>query len=191
MKHEWRKHDKEIYIPKAKPAIVDIKEYAYFTLSGQGNPNNELFAEAIGALYSLSYAVKMLPKRGAPPKGYYEYTVFPLEGVWDLIDKTKAVEKLDKNNLSYTIMIRQPEFLTKELAKEVMAWTAKKKPHALLQNVYFVHMADGLSLQMLHNGSYDDEPATFDIMHKYCDDNGYIRIQHSHKEIYLDRKSVV
>lgn len=186
MKYEWRKQDKEIYLPKVKPTVADIREYAYFTLDGQGNPNDELFGEAIGVLYSLSYAVKMLPKRDIAPKGYYEYVVFPLEGVWDLVDKTKAGEKLDKNNLSYTIMIRQPDFLTDELAKEVVEWTAKKKPHKLLKDVRFVHMADGLCLQMLHNGSYDDEPATFDVMQKYCDDNGYIRTQHSHKEIYLN-----
>ncbi len=185
MKYEWRKNDKAVYLPKAMPTVVDIGEYAYFTLSGQGNPNDELFTQAIGVLYSLSYAVKMLPKRGALPKGYYEYAVFPLEGVWDLIDKAKAGEKLDKNNLAYTIMIRQPNFLTNALVDEVMEWTVKKKPHALLQNVHFAHMADGLCLQMLHNGSYDDEPSTFAVMHKYCDDNGYIRTQQSHKEIYL------
>ena len=185
MKHEWRKHDKELYLPKAVPTVIDVPEYAYFTLSGQGNPNDEPFGEAIGVLYSLSYAVKMLPKREPAPKGYYDYTVFPLEGVWDLIDAAKAGEPLDKNNLKYTIMIRQPDFVTDKLAAQITAWSAMKKPHKLLSNVRFERITDGPSMQMLHLGSYDDEPASFAIMQKFCDNNGYIRSQQTHKEIYL------
>lgn len=186
MKYEWRKHSKEIYLPKAKPTVADIPELCYFTLSGQGNPNSEQFAYAIGVLYSLSYAVKMLPKRDAAPKDYYDYTVFPLEGIWDLLDKTKANEKLDKDNLKYTLMIRQPDFLTNELAKEIVEYVAKKKPHSLLEKVELNRIADGICLQMLHIGSFDDEPKTFAIMQQFCNDNGYVRTKHTHKEIYLN-----
>ena len=185
MKYEWRKNDKAVYIPKAVPTIVDIEEYPYFMLSGQGNPNSDAFAEAIGVLYSLSYAVKMLPKRQTRPEGYYDYTVFPLEGVWDLVDKSKAHKPLDKDNLAYTIMMRQPDFVTDALASQVIEYVAVKKPHALLGDVRFARIADGLCLQMLHLGSYDSEPETFATMRQYCDDNGYIRTQRSHKEIYL------
>jgi len=185
MKYEWRKHDKAVYIPKAVPTIVDVGEYPYFTLSGQGNPNSDAFAEAIGVLYSLSYAVKMLPKRQTPPEGYYEYTVFPLEGVWDLVDKNKAGAPLDKDNLMYTIMMRQPDFVTDALAAQVIEYVAAKKPHALLCDVRFARIVDELCLQMLHIGSFDSEPATFALMQRYCDDNGYVRTQRTHKEIYL------
>lgn len=186
MKYEWRKMDKDIYLPKAKPSIIDVGEFHYFTLSGEGNPNDEPFAEAVGVLYSLSYAVRMLPKRDAAPPDYYEYTVFPLEGVWDLKDKSKASEKLDKNNLKYTIMIRQPDFLTDSLAQEIFDYVNRKKPHPLIQQARYERLTDGLCLQMLHTGSYDNEPATFAVMQQFCDDNGYVRIEHIHKEIYLN-----
>ena len=185
MKYEWRKQDKALYLPIAQPTLIDVPEYSYFTLSGQGNPNDEPFGEAIGVLYSLAYGVKMLPKRAPEPPSYYDYTVFPLEGVWDLIDAAKANIPFDKNNLKYTIMIRQPDFLTDELATSVVEYVKQKKPHNLLQHVKFEHVADGLSLQMLHLGSYDDEPASFALMQQYCDDNGYIRTEKIHKEIYL------
>lgn len=185
MKHEWRKKEKVLYIPKTQPTVIEVGEYPYFTLCGEGNPNSEPFAEAIGVLYSLSYAVKMMPKRGIEPEGYYDYTVYPLEGIWDLADKTKANEPLDKNNLKYKIMIRQPDFLTEELAAKVIEYTRKKKPHKLLSDVKFEHLSDGLCLQMLHLGSYDDEPASFAKMQQFCEDNGYIRAEHIHKEIYL------
>jgi hypothetical protein len=185
MKYEWRKKDKTIYIANNTPKVVDIREYAYFTLSGQGNPNSEAFSEAVGVLYALSYAVKMLPKKGEAPRGYYAYTVFPLEGVWDIGDKTKAGQPLDKDNLLYTIMIRQPDFVTDDLAMQIIGDLSKKKPSALLETVRFERMADGLCVQMLHVGSYNSEPKTFEVMNKYCDDNGYRRIQLSHKEIYL------
>jgi len=185
MKYEWRKNDKELYIPKNKPAVITVGEYPYFTLSGSGNPNSDLFAESIGVLYSLSYAVKMLPKRGAAPEGYYDYAVFPLEGVWDLLDKSRATEPLDKDNLKYKIMIRQPDFITEALAAEVIEHTAKKKPHPLLKDACFERIADGLCVQMLHLGSYDTEPVSVAKMQKFCDENSYKRTQHSHKEIYL------
>ena len=185
MKYEWRKYDKAIYLPGAVPTVVDIGEYAYFTLDGQGNPGGDAFAEAVGVLFALSYAVKMLPKRQEAPDGYYDYTVFPLEGVWDLIDTSRADEPLDKNNLKYTLMIRQPDFVTDALAAQVLAYARAKKPHPLLDNVRFERIVDGLCLQMLHIGSYEREPETFARMQQYCDDNGYVRMQRSHKEIYL------
>ena len=73
MKYEWKKHEKALYLPKAVPAPVTVPEHAFFMIRGEGNPNGEAFLEAIGVLYALSYAVKMLPKKGDAPEGYYEY----------------------------------------------------------------------------------------------------------------------
>lgn len=185
MKFEWRKHDKALYIPKTQPTVIDVGEYPYFTISAEGNPNGESFAESIGVLYSLSYAVKMMPKRGAAPSGYYDYTVFPLEGIWDLADKSRAAEPLDKDNLKYKIMIRQPDFITEALAADIIEYTSEKKPHELLKAVKFERLTDGLSLQMLHLGSYDSESASFALMQQFCDNNGYRRTKKTHKEIYL------
>ena len=112
MKYEWKKHEKALYLPKAVPAPVTVPEHAFFMIRGEGNPNGEAFLEAIGVLYALSYAVKMLPKKGDAPEGYYEYAVFPLEGVWDTAEPMLPGEALNKDALRYTLMIRQPDFVT-------------------------------------------------------------------------------
>ena len=121
MKYEWKKHEKALYLPKAVPAPVTVPEHAFFMIRGEGNPNGEAFLEAIGVLYALSYAVKMLPKKGDAPEGYYEYAVFPLEGVWDTAEPMLPGEALNKDALRYTLMIRQPDFVTDELAERILA----------------------------------------------------------------------
>ncbi|KGE17723.1 GyrI-like domain-containing protein [Paenibacillus wynnii] len=186
MKYEWKKQDKHLYQPKNKPEILTIPSYNYFMVSGKGNPNHEAYAEAIGVLYSLSYGVKMMPKSGKVPDGYYEYSIFPLEGVWDLSEEGKRKTALDKDELLYTIMIRQPDFVTSELADEVIEIVKRKKPHPLLEKASFSSLEEGLCIQMLHLGHYDEEPHSFAIMEQYCTDNGLQRTFHTHKEIYLN-----
>jgi len=101
MKHEWRKNEKEIYLPKNHPVKIQVPEFGFFTIRGKGNPHNDEFPEYIGVLYSLSYAVKMSPKKGRAPEGYFDYAVYPLEGVWDISEQARenftgklATEKL-------------------------------------------------------------------------------------------------
>ncbi len=115
MKHEWRKHEKELYMPKAKPTLVTIPKQAFITIKGKGNPNQADFSDRIRVLYSIAYAIKMMPKKGYTPVGYTEYTVYPLEGVWDLTEEGRQSQVLNKDELLYTIMIRQPEFVTTEV----------------------------------------------------------------------------
>ncbi len=185
MKYEWKKQAKELYLPKNEPQSIDVPSIKFFMLNGKGNPNNEAFSEAIGVLYSLSYGVKMMPKKGVIPPGYFEYSVFPLEGVWDLAEEARVLEKLDKDSLIYTIMIRQPDFVTKELAQEVLEVTKNKKPHVLLDNVKFETVEEGKCVQMLHIGSYDNEPVSFKKMEEYCHANNLTRVSHTHREIYI------
>lgn len=185
MKHEWRKQEKAIYLPKNNPMVLTIPSFNFFTIEGRGNPNGEAFAEAIGVLYSLSYGIKMLPKKGIEPKGYFEYSIYPLEGIWDLSDEAKVSNHFDKDELVYKIMIHQPEFVTKELAEETIESIKIKKPHPLLQKVKFEAIEDGLSVQMLHLGAYDDEPGSFKLMKEFCDVNALERIKLTHREIYL------
>ena len=188
MKYEWRKQDKEIYLPKAKPQILDVEKYQFFTISGKGNPNDGIFSEAIGVLYKLSYAVKMLPKKGIIPDGYFDYTVFPLEGVWEKEDES---ETLNKDKLIYTIMIRQPDFVTNEIAETVIESVKNKNPHALLDKVKFEKISDGICVQMLHIGSYDDEQISFEQMDIFCNENSLKRVSNKHREIYIsDAKKV-
>ena len=185
MKYEWKKQAKELYLPKNKPELVSVPNFKFFMIDGKGNPNSEGFSEAIGVLYSLSYAVKMLPKRDIIPDGYYDFTVFPLEGIWDLAEEARTLEVLDKNSLIYTIMIRQPDFVTDKLAQEVIKSVKLKKPNLLLDKVRFDRLEEGLCVQMLHLGAYDDEPKSFSIMEDYCTRTNLRRISKLHREIYL------
>jgi hypothetical protein len=185
MKYEWKKEAKELYLPANKPQVINVPAMKFFMLDGRGNPNNEEFAEAIGVLYSLSYAVKMMPKKGTTPEGYFEYTVFPLEGVWDLAEEARGLDKLDKDSLIYTIMIRQPDFVTEELAHMVLENIKNKKPHPMLEKVRFESIEEGACVQMMHLGSYDNEPESFARMEEYCRENNLIRKSKIHREIYI------
>ena len=188
MKHEWRKKEKSIYLPKNKPELVDIPEFQFIALSGEGNPNSEFFSECIGALYSMAYAIKMqLKKIENPPKGYQDWTVYPLEGVWDINEeaKRKYDGKLNKDDLVFDIMIRQPDFVSLDFFNEMLAFTKKKKPHPLLEKVQLIKITDGKCIQMLHIGSYDDEPASFERMEQFASDLDLKRKSKVHREIYL------
>jgi hypothetical protein len=187
MKHEWKKDDKQFYLPKDKPETIVIPEFKFYTIEGKGNPNDAFFAEYIGVLYSLSYAIKMSPKQGFAPKDYVEYTVFPLEGVWDIDDNAKENYNgtIDKNSLVFKLMIRQPDFVTRDFALETIERTKKKKPHNLLDNVKFEIIEEGLCVQMQHTGSYDNEPESFKKMELYTTEKKMKRISHTHREIYL------
>ena len=109
----------------------------------------------------------------------------PLEGIWDLTEEGRKQEVLNKDELVYTIMIRQPEFVTEEIVMKSMEIVKKKKPHPLLDKVIFETIGDGLSVQMLHIGPYDDEPRTFAIMKEYCQENKLVLKTKVHREIYL------
>jgi len=187
MKHEWRKKEKGIYLPKNKPETIQIPEYKFFTIEGTGNPNDDFFPEYIGVLYSLSYAIKMSPKKGLKPKGYFEYTVYPLEGVWDLNEeaKKKFNGKFDKNDLIFKLMIRQPDFIDEQFAQMMLEQTKQKKPHDLLNKVKFEKIIDGKCVQMMHLGSYDNEPQSFKQMEDFAEQENLSRISKVHREIYL------
>ena len=185
MKYEWRKQEKNLYFPKEKPQLITIPPMKFFMISGQGDPNKEEFSEKVGVLYSLAYAVRMMPKTGYTPEGYFEYTVYPLEGLWDLTEEGRKAEKLDKDQLLYTIMIRQPDFVTQEVVDLAFENVRKKKNHPLLDSVTFEIMEDGLSVQMMHIGSFDEEPRTFKQMKDFISENNLQMRTLKHREIYI------
>lgn len=187
MKHDWKTSEKAFYLPKANPEFVTIPEFRFFTIEGEGNPNDSHFAEYIGVLYSLSYAVKMSPKKGLAPAGYFDYSVYPLEGVWDINDEAKKRFSgvINKNDLIFKLMIRQPDFVEELYAQQVIELTKKKKPHELLNKVNFERIAEGRCIQMLHIGSYDDEPASFQQMEAFANSQNLTRKSKIHREIYL------
>jgi len=187
MKHEWKKNEKQFYLPKNKPELISVPEFKFFTIEGNGNPNDEFFAEYIGVLYSLSYGIKMSPKKGIEPKGYFDYTVYPLEGVWDLNEKAKKSfdGTINKTDLVFKLMIRQPDFVDKDFALQILEQTTKKKPHDLLEQVRFEEIIEGECIQMLHLGSYDNEPESFKLMESFAEQEKYSRKSRTHREIYL------
>ena len=179
MKYEWKKSEKDLYLPPEAPTVINVPKHKFFAVKGKGNPNEPDFAERVSVLYSLAYAVRMMPKSGFTPAGYFEYTVYPLEGVW------KAGDVSDKSSYVYTIMIRQPDFVNDDVAEKAFIAVKKKKPHPFLNIANFYEMEDGLSVQMMHIGDYDNEPESFAKMQEFMLNNGLVRSTDDHREIYL------
>ncbi len=187
---DYKKDFKELYGVKTKPQIILVPSIPYITIEGEGNPNGASFQAAVETLYSISYAIKMSYKSNDVPRDYYEYKVFPLEGIWDLIDYAKGSE--DKDNLKYKIMIRQPDFLNHELFEIFRRKVDTKKPNPNLNRTGFEYIDEGLCCQMLHLGSFSTEVDSFKVMEQFCDANNYIRRYKTHREIYLSdpRKTI-
>ncbi|EUJ27440.1 hypothetical protein MFLO_13293 [Listeria floridensis FSL S10-1187] len=183
MKYEWRKEEKELYLPKKKPMYIEVPEFSYLTINGKGDPNQPEFEERIGALYTAAYTIRMLPKKDIIPDGYFEYTVYPLEGYWTTDQRDDG--PLDKSQFVYKVMIRQPEFVTPKLFRQILPMLEKKLSAELIAELKLERITDGPSVQMMHIGSYDSEPASFELMEKYAAENGLTRSSKNHKEIYL------
>ncbi|MFD0671031.1 GyrI-like domain-containing protein [Cohnella sp. GCM10027633] len=185
MKHEWRKLEKSYYSPGANPSAIEIPAFTFFAVEGAGNPNGEAFMEVVEILYAAAYSARMMPKKGYTPEGYYEYTVYPLEGVWDLDEEGRKLERLDKDRLVYTLMIRQPDFVTEEIFERVKDAVAAKLGTESAGRLLYVREEEGFCVQCLHKGSYDSEPETFSRMESYAEANGWKRAEKTHREIYL------
>ena len=195
MKHEWKKTEKKFYFPNVIPEKIVVPKFNFYTIEGEGNPNDDDFAEHVSVLFSLSYAIKMGLKSGeVVPKNYTDYAVYPLEGVWDINEEAKLnmAGKLDKNTLVYKLMIRQPAFITADFAALNIELTKKKKPHPLLDQVKFETIEEGSCVQMLHMGSFDNEPLSFKLMEQFAEEQQLKRKSMTHREIYLSdaRKTI-
>lgn len=183
MTYDWKKSDKHLYLTKASPVSVAIPKMGFFSIKGQGDPNAKNFGQVIEALYTASYTLKMLPKKQPSPAGYFEYAVFPLEAVWEL---PKSANLHDKSQYIFDVQIRQPDFLTPQLALQVVEMAKKKKPALPWPDMGYVQVEEGLCVQMLHLGAYDDEQRTFAVMDGFCTQNKYHRVSKAHREIYLN-----
>lgn len=188
MKHEYKRQEKELYAISTKPSLITLPAQRFVMISGKGDPNGEDFGDRVGVLYSLSWAIKMRHKaycRDHPEEAaafaYQEYSIYPLEGVWT----ADTPNPTDKSQFIYTVMIRQPDFITQEMYEAALAQVRQKKPHPLLDEAHFETMVDGLSAQILHKGSFDDEPASFEKMDAFAVAQGYQRANPYHREIYL------
>lgn len=195
MKFEWRKHEKALYGAKSIPALVEIPKYHFIMMKGSGNPNDTDFSDRVAALYSLAYAIKMGYKSTVAEKNLsneiHDFAVYPLEGIWKLknADTKSAADKLIKENLEYTIMIRQPDFITAEMVDAALARIKIKKPNPLYESIIFDAIHDGKCVEILHVGSYDNEPFSFEQMDRFAEENGLRRITDCHREIYLANRT--
>ena len=167
------KGEKALYAPKDEPALIDVPPMTFFMIDGTGDPNEPggAYQQAVGLLYALSYTVKMAPKNGYTPEGYFEYSVAPLEGLWRMADGSAGVDYDRKAQFMWTSMIRQPSFVT----DEVFRWARvevlrKKKLDAGAARL--ASYAEGLCVQCLHIGPYSAEPATLARMEAFIAGHG-------------------
>ena len=185
MKYEWRKQEKELYGVKTKAVLVDVPKQKFIAIKGKGNPNEEDFSNRISALYSVAYGIKMLFKKLALNNEINDYTVFPLEGLWQKGDKVE----FDKNDLSYILMIKQPTFITEDIYNQALENVKQKKPNDLYKENSFREFEGEKAIQILHLGSFDDEPQSFEEMEKFAIELQLKRTSNVHREIYLTNKN--
>ena len=186
MKYEWKKNEKNLYGVKQKPQLIEIPSAYYIMIKGEGNPNESDFSNRVSALYSLAYGIKMLFKNMEKEElEYSDFTVFPLEGIWEKSDD----EEFDKNKLKYTIMIKQPYFITKEIFELAFEKVKKKKPNELYDEVSFDSIESKKAIQILHIGSFDTEIESFEKLDNFANEMNLERSEKLHTEIYLNNKN--
>lgn len=186
MKYEWKKNEKNLYGVKQKPQFIEVPTAYYIMIKGEGNPNEIDFSNRVSALYSLAYGIKMLFKNMKKEElEYSDFTVFPLEGIWEKSDD----EEFDKSKLKYTIMIKQPYFITKEIFELAFEKVKKKKPNELYDEISFDCIENKKAIQILHIGSFDTEIESFEKLDNFANEMNLERSEKLHTEIYLNNKN--
>ena len=188
MAFDFKKEYKEFYMPAAKPSIVTVPPMNYIAVRGEGDPNAEdgAYKQAIGLLYGIAYTIKMSKKGDHRIEGYFDYVVPPLEGFWRQ-EGIQGIDYAHKEQFQWISVIRLPDFVTKEEFDWAVA-EAERKKKMDFSEAEFLPCDEGLCVQCMHIGSYDDEPATVEQMHRYMEEQGYtldITDQRLHHEIYL------
>lgn len=188
MAFDYKKEYKEFYMPKNKPNIVEVPLMNFIAVRGKGDPNEESgeYKQAIGLLYAIAFTIKMSKKGSHKIDGYFDYVVPPLEGFW-WQDGVKGVDYAHKEKFQWISLIRLPDFVTKADFDWAITEATQKKKIDFSKVEYYTYN-EGLCVQCMHIGSYDDEPATVALMHRYAEKNGYeidITDTRYHHEIYL------
>jgi hypothetical protein len=188
MAFDFKKEYKEFYMPAARPSIVTVPPMNYIAVHGEGDPNAEdgAYKQAIGLLYGIAFTIKMSKKGDHRIEGFFDYVVPPLEGFW-WQDGVKWIDYARKDRFQWISVIRLPDFVTKKDFDWAVAVATRKKKTDF-SRAEFLTCDEGLCVQCLHIGSYDDEPATVEQMHRYMEELGYaldITEQRLHHEIYL------
>ena len=188
MAFDFKKEYKEFYMPKRTPTIVTVPKMNFIAVRGSGDPNDEEggYKQAIGLLYGIAFTIKMSKKGDHKIDGYFDYVVPPLEGFW-WQDGVIGVDYTNKDSFQWISVIRLPDFVTKEDFDWAVTEAAAKKKQDF-SKVEFLAYEEGLCVQCMHIGSYDDEPATVELMHEFMEQEGYdldITDKRLHHEIYL------
>ncbi len=182
------KGENALYQPKAEPGLLDVPEMRFVMVDGAGDPNEEggAYQQALNVLYAIAYTIKMSKKGARPIDGYFEFSVAPLEGLWAMRDNQPGIDYGHKEKLRWTAMLRQPDFVT----DEVFAWASaeaarKKKLDTSIARLE--RYREGLCVQCMHLGPYDDEPATMEKIDRFIAENGLAPDYETrrHHEIYL------
>ena len=188
MAFDYKKEYKEFYMPKTEPTIVTIPKMNYIAVRGQGDPNDEEgdYKAAIGLLYAIAYTIKMSKKGDHQIYGYFDYVVPPLEGFW-WQNGVDGIDYAHKEIFQWVSVIRIPDFVTEDDFRWAVDEATEKKKQDF-SKVEFLIVEEGLCVQCMHIGSYDDEPATVAMMHEFMEQQGYeldISDKRLHHEIYL------
>ncbi|MDD2592577.1 MAG: GyrI-like domain-containing protein [Erysipelotrichaceae bacterium] len=182
---DFKKTEKNLYLPSTTPSIIDVPLMTFITVDGKGDPNTSLeYTKVVELLYNLSYTIKMTSKK------ILEYVVLPLEGLWSVDDDFRGSGEIisDKSKFIWTMMIRQPDFVTEDVFEVAKAALQKKKPNLDISKARLKMITEGLCVQVMHIGSYDDEPKTILKLDGYARENGYvldINESRLHHEIYI------
>jgi len=188
MAFDYKKEYKEFYMPGNIPEIVTVPVANYIAVRGKGDPNQEggAYQNALGILYGVAYTLKMSYKGSHKIEGFFEYVVPPLEGFW-WQDDVAGVDYANKDTFNWISVIRLPEFVTKDDFDWAVTEAGKKKKMDC-SSAEFLTVDEGLCVQIMHIGPFDDEPATVAIMNEYLAENGYMNDmtdRRLHHEIYL------
>lgn len=189
MAFDYKKEYRKFYLPPKKPAIIEIPQMNFLAVSGKGDPNEEdgEYSRALGLLYGMAYTIKMSYKGAHKIEGFFEYAVPPLEGLW-WQESVRGVDYSHKESFQWISLIRLPDFVKKSDYEWALEEAAKKKKTDF-SAVEFFPYDEGLCVQCMHIGSYDDEPATILAMESYAKENGFaidITDKRYHHEIYLN-----
>ena len=186
---DYKKEYKEYYLPPKKPGVVEVPEMAFLAVRGHGDPNEEggAYKDALEMLYGVAYTIKMSKKGDHRIEGYFDFVVPPLEGFW-WQDGVLGVDYARKEDFNWISAIRVPDFVTRsEFEWAVEEATAKKERD--FSQVELLTIEEGLCVQCLHVGPYDDEPATVEAMRAFAEESGYAEDfsdERLHHEIYLN-----
>ncbi len=188
MPFDFKKEYKEFYMPPGKPGIVNIPKMNYIAVRGTGDPNSENgeYKESIGLLYAVAFTIKMSKMGSHRMAGYFDYVVPPLEGFW-WQEGSDSIDYSYKEKFHFISAIRLPDFVTADEFNWAVGEAARKKKLDLSKVEFFTY-DEGLCVQCMHIGPYDDEPKTIEAMHEHAAQNGCvpdIRAERMHHEIYL------